>query len=167
MLYHDRSLIKVWCLRGTLHLLPAEDLPIYWKAVMGYQLEGWRRWLKRAGRLRPQEECEWLHALLVEALAEGPLTRDELSARFPRFVPESGASWGVDLKELCYLGKVCHAEPRGVEARLVRLDCWLPKIGLETIDQATAQKELAALEEEAEGLAAFLGARDMELQPVR
>jgi len=142
MLYRDRSLIKVWCMRGTLHLLPTEDLPIYWRAVMGYQLEEWRRWLRRTGRLRPQGERERLHLLLLEALAEGPLTRNELSARFPEFVPESGASWGVDLKELCYLGRVCHADPSGPEARFARLDRWLPEADLETIDLAMAQKRL-------------------------
>jgi hypothetical protein len=142
MLYRDKSLIKVWCMRGTLHLLPTEDLPIYWRAVMGYQLEEWRRWLRRTGRLRPREERERLHLLLLKALAERPLTRNELSARFPEFVPESGTSWGVDLKELCYLGRVCHANSSGPEARFARLDRWLPEANLETIDLATAQRRL-------------------------
>lgn len=139
-LYHDKSLIKLWCMRGTLHLLPTEDLPTYWKAVMGYQLGEWRRWLRRTGRLRPQQERDRLHARLLEALEEGPLTRNELSARLPHFVPQSGASWGVDLKELCYLGKVCHAEPSGAEARFARLDRWLPGADLEAVDHTAAQR---------------------------
>ncbi|MFQ6117969.1 MAG: DNA glycosylase AlkZ-like family protein, partial [Candidatus Bipolaricaulia bacterium] len=142
MLYGNRSLIKVRSMRGTLHLLPTEDLSIYWRVVMGYQLEEWRRWLKRTGRLRPRQERERLYRLLLEALAEGPLTRSELSARFPQFVPESGASWGVDLKELCYLGKLCHARPQGAEARFARLDRWLPGVNLEAIGLATAQRRL-------------------------
>ena len=32
-LWKDRLLVKTWCMRGTLHLLKAEDLPLYVAAL--------------------------------------------------------------------------------------------------------------------------------------
>ena len=32
-LYNDKTLVKTWCMRGTLHVIPSEDLPIYNKAL--------------------------------------------------------------------------------------------------------------------------------------
>jgi Winged helix DNA-binding domain len=33
-LWEKRSLVRTWCMRGTLHLLPAEDLPTYVAALL-------------------------------------------------------------------------------------------------------------------------------------
>lgn len=46
------------------------------------------------------------------------------------------------MKELCYLGKVCRAEPSGPKARFARLDRWLPEVNLGTIALPAAQEEL-------------------------
>jgi uncharacterized protein YcaQ len=42
-LYRDRTLVKVWCMRGTLHVIPSQDLPIYNKALR-------RMWFEHHGR---------------------------------------------------------------------------------------------------------------------
>src|SRR5437763_12104676 len=42
-LWEDRSLIKTWAMRGTLHLLPAEELPL-WHGALSTS----RRFLKPA-----------------------------------------------------------------------------------------------------------------------
>src|SRR5438093_2907418 len=49
-LWDDRSLVKTWAMRGTLHLLPADELPL-WHAALGtmrrYLNES--RWRKNFG----------------------------------------------------------------------------------------------------------------------
>ena len=58
-LWRDRTLVKAWTLRGTLHLHPAEDLPLWF-----------------AGRSRRQELDEWrdpagvLHPAVLEAIRD-------------------------------------------------------------------------------------------------
>src|SRR5947207_7707060 len=42
-LWEDRTLVKTWAMRGTLHLLPANELPL-WHAALGTS----RRYLKAA-----------------------------------------------------------------------------------------------------------------------
>ena len=38
-LWEDRTLVKTWAMRGTLHLLPADELPM-WHAALGTSRRG-------------------------------------------------------------------------------------------------------------------------------
>ena len=42
-LWEERTLVKTWAMRGTLHLLPADELPL-WRAALGTS----RRYVKPA-----------------------------------------------------------------------------------------------------------------------
>jgi winged helix DNA-binding protein len=35
-LWHDRSLVKIWAMRGTLHLIPTSEYPIWQSALATY-----------------------------------------------------------------------------------------------------------------------------------
>jgi Winged helix DNA-binding domain len=127
-LWRDRSLVKTWLMRGTLHLARAEDLPIY-TAAMG------RHWI----RLRPS----WLKFMAVSeaelwalvddigaALDGAPLTREELIAivgkgrsAHVRDILRSG--WGGMLKPAARNGELCFGPSRGQSVTFVSPRKWL------------------------------------------
>jgi len=52
-LWEKRSLVKTWAMRTTLHLLPAEELPLYMAAVRRRGPAWKRTWSKWLGSTRP------------------------------------------------------------------------------------------------------------------
>jgi hypothetical protein len=137
----ERSLVKAWVMRSTLHLIPTADLPLYHQAIQRYQLGPWIHFLRRTGRLPDPAERQRRNARVLAALAEGPLSRAEIEERVPEFYDPSG-SWGVGIRELCFSGQVIHAGPAGPEARFARVEQWLPGLDLEALTPEQAQDEL-------------------------
>src|SRR5262249_40033045 len=103
-LWQDRTLIKTWAMRGTLHLLAARDYPL-WSAALSTS----RRYLKPALWQKyfgiTMDELDRLTEAVAEALDGRVMTREELvgevsrltgSAAFGSKVAES--SWGTILK---------------------------------------------------------------------
>ena len=68
-LWKERSLVKTWAMRGTLHLLPASELPI-WVGAQGVLKPRHHApsWLRYFGLTR--EEAESLITAIPEALAD-------------------------------------------------------------------------------------------------
>jgi hypothetical protein len=74
------GLVRTWAMRGTLHLLTAEDLPTVLAIYGPLQLKRGQRRLTQLGL--PPADAERSTELAAEILlAEGPLTRHELAAR--------------------------------------------------------------------------------------
>src|SRR5512136_283284 len=73
-LFEDRTLVRTWAMRGTLHLLPTRELPIYVEAMREHRLRGNLQWLERRWGLKPEDVGSIVESILEE-LAEGPLTR--------------------------------------------------------------------------------------------
>ncbi len=74
------GLIKTWTLRGTVHLIPESDLPLYLPCGTADDVceSGWYRWQAGRGNANPPEvERHYAH-LAVEAIAAGNDTRDGL-----------------------------------------------------------------------------------------
>ena len=143
-LWKDRTLVRVWCMRGTTHLVPSEDFAVF---VRGCTRRAQRdtRWLARAGR--PLDVVDRLVDAVGRVL-DRPLTRKELARRLVdgfgrkrRIRIDRG--WGgrgdVDAVELggltmsiggilsvaCLRGVACAGPPRGNETTFVRPDAWL------------------------------------------
>lgn len=132
-LYEERTLVKTWTVRGTLHVIPSMDLPLHVAAFGRIRIRGLEQWLGRAG-LDPRVGAEVTEDV-VEALAEGPLTRREIATRVAAaHGPEARRwiehSWGGILRRGLYEGRVCFGPARGTEVRFVRTDRWLPSAGL-------------------------------------
>jgi hypothetical protein len=74
------TIVRTWAMRGTLHLIAADDLPLV-LAVFGplYLARGQRR-LTQLGLSPDLAECSTAEAAAVVA-EQGPLTRHELAAR--------------------------------------------------------------------------------------
>jgi hypothetical protein len=131
-LWERRSLAKTWAMRGTLHLLPADELPI-WVAAQGvlkprHHAASWQRYF---GLTR--EEAEAMLAAISSALGDRMLTREELAREVGRIVgsEEIGGKlrdgFGALLKPSAFRGDLLFAPNVGRNVRFARPDRWLPE----------------------------------------
>src|SRR5207245_9530479 len=77
-LWRERTLVKIWAMRGTLHLLPARDLPVYLGALGTYRHYLTQRWVKYFGVTR--KEIELVIETVGEVLSGLARTRHPLDA---------------------------------------------------------------------------------------
>ncbi len=130
-LWQDRTLVKVWCMRGTLHLLPARELPLYVAALKPYRLKQEQRWMARYGV--DVAAIEVMAEAVFAALSDTPQTRREVSqAILPRLRKNAPQirellehGWGGLGKYVCLQGNLCLGPNQGQEATFVRRDLWL------------------------------------------
>ena len=157
-LWRERTLAKVWCMRGTVHLVPADDLAVFARGCVG----------------RANRDTHWLEthgytaALIDRALnalrraLDRPRTRKELADIVAKTLGVSshrkaGRGWGaartapgitIEGKSLplgymiflaSYRGIACAGPPQGNEATFVRPDVWLPKWRDLSVEEAETQ----------------------------
>jgi Winged helix DNA-binding domain len=128
-LWEERTLVKTWAMRGTLHLLPAAEYPMWQAARSTTRLWEAASWLRGFGVTR--EELAQLVDAVGEALDGRILTREELAVEVARLTgsPKLGEklreSWGAMLKPAAALGRLCFAPSRGQQVRFTRPDRWL------------------------------------------
>jgi hypothetical protein len=124
-LWQQRKLVKTWAMRHTLHLVAASD---YWEwigvasSLPGYVAPSWIRRLA----LNDSESAAVI-AAVGDALAGGPLLRDELLAEVARLAGSARVekllqqSWGINLlKPACIQGMMCFGEGEGTRSRFIR-----------------------------------------------
>jgi hypothetical protein len=126
----DRSLVRAWAMRGTLHLFAAEDVALVAAALENRQM--WRRpaWLRWFGLT--EREMEALIETIGEILDDGiPRTRAELAVIVgERLVPEAGrhllGSWGSVLKIASDHHFLVQSAEVDAGVRFVRASRWIP-----------------------------------------
>lgn len=148
-LHREKSLVKTWCMRGTLHIIPSRDLPIYHNALERMWFEHHGRYMREPDWPSREMRQKLFYPRILEALTEKPLRRKELDYRVlskfadvPKPYERLFSGWGGILKETAYLGLTVHAEPCGNESCFTRLDKWLPQIDLDEIDEDEAKEQL-------------------------
>ena len=109
------AMVKTWTLRGTVHLIPEEDLPLYFRLVGTAEdvcETGWYGWVAGRGHANPPErECE-LARMMVAAIADGIDTREALRVRMRSLgMTEAEETrvfdpWGGMIRELAELGVI-------------------------------------------------------------
>jgi hypothetical protein len=126
-LWHDKTLVKTWLMRGTLHLIPSVDLPLYTAAMRSRRVWPNNTWLKWVQLTEP--ELVSLIKSIGDALDQ-PMTREELiaavgrtSSDHVRTVLKSG--WSTLLKPVARSGRLCSGPNRGTSVTFVRPDVWL------------------------------------------
>jgi hypothetical protein len=128
-LWESRALVKTWAMRGTLHLLPAEEYPL-WVAALE-QFDHYRRpgWLRGWGLT--VDEMEALIEAVGSALDSEPLTRDALGDAVERATGSAHigeivrGSWGSMLKPAAYQGRLCFGPSAGQKVTFTRPSAWL------------------------------------------
>lgn len=132
-LWKHRTLVKTWCMRGTLHLLASSDLPSY-VAALKTRLEFKKKLLLKEYRWLSPSEIESIIAGIRKTLDGQRLTREELAnavARLqnlrPRMRKEMLSGWGSLLSPAAYQGYLCFGPSQGQNVTFVRPDQWLGK----------------------------------------
>jgi hypothetical protein len=127
-LWRDKTLAKTWLMRGTLHLIPADDLPLYTAAISRRWTNLGNAWVKFTGLTEP--ELRALFAAVGEAQDDQPKTRQELIAAVSKGRPERvrtvlSSGWGTVLKPVAAAGLLCFGPNRGPSVTFVRPKRWL------------------------------------------
>jgi hypothetical protein len=160
--FEARSVARIWCMRGTLHLVPAEDAR-WMVALLGpVGLARGRRRREQMGVLSADAT-----AAVRAAVADGPRTRHEIAEH----ARAAGVPLTDDRQAAIHLvmaaaaeGHVIEAEWRGSEPTYMRTDDWLGPAG-PLPDRDAALAELARRHARAhppagpEDLAAWSGLR--------
>jgi hypothetical protein len=121
----DRSLLRTWVMRTTVHLIPTDDAG-WWLPIFEPGIEKWsRRRLEQLGM--PAGQPDKALRLMAKALSdEGPLTRPQLAERV--------VAAGIELNQHTRLhavglavtsGLACLGPDRGKQTCLVLREDWL------------------------------------------
>jgi hypothetical protein len=144
-LWRDRTLVKAWTVRGTLHLHPAAELPLWYAARSAMDTgdgEGLPPWRDPAGALHPalsRKEVDTVSAAVREALDGHCLLREEL-------VEEVAGRTGPAARERLrsgfafFLSDVCQGPPQGNKVTFARPDQWVE--GWQEVDPEEALREV-------------------------
>jgi Winged helix DNA-binding domain len=129
-LWHERSLVKTWAMRGTLHLLRSDELARYVGALARLRPRHHvRAWLRHHGLTR--EQADAMLAAVAEALDGEPLTREALAAAVGERLGDTavaarlGGGFGDLLKPAAFTGDLCFAPSDGRLVRFTRPAAWL------------------------------------------
>jgi hypothetical protein len=127
-LWKHKSLVKTWLMRGTLHLIPAVDLPIYTAAMSTRWISVNRSWLKLIGL--NEDALLKLVAEIGEAVDGTPVTREEIikavgKGHSVRVLEALRSGWGGMLKPAARNGLLCFGPSRGQSVAFVRPEQWL------------------------------------------
>jgi hypothetical protein len=88
------------------------------------------------------QQVEQLSGRILQALAQGPLTRPELHQAVPELDGIEGAGWGHDVRYLAYGGYLVLAGRAGAETRFAHRDLWLPASSGDLLSPEKALEEL-------------------------
>jgi hypothetical protein len=127
-LWTDRTLVKTWLMRGTLHLARADDLPIYTAAMSRRWIKVSNAWLKFVQVTEPEL---WNLVDDIGAALDGkPMSREELIAivgkgKPARIAEALRSGWGGMLKPAARNGRLCFGPNRGQNVTFVNPKQWL------------------------------------------
>ena len=144
-LWERRELVKAWTIRGTLHLHPAAELPLWLaarRAVLGATGEGLPAWRDPVGVVHPPlapDEAAAVRAAVWDALDGRCLLRDELTEEV---VARVGAAPQARLRSgfAFFLSDLCQGPPQGSRITLARPDQWVK--GWQEVDEHEALREI-------------------------
>jgi hypothetical protein len=148
-LWQDRTLVRTWAARGTLHLLPAADLPLWVAAMSTRTRETKASWLKYHGVTADQMRD--LFAALPDVLGADPLTREELAARLIGATGHEDLrgpltqGFGAVLKPAAFRGLLCSGPPRGRNVTFVAPQQWFGPLEVPPAEEGIDALALAYL----------------------
>jgi len=148
-LYKAKSLVKTWVMRGTLHVIPSADLPVYNRALRRMWFEHHGRFMRTPDWPSIDERRNTIYPRILEALSQKPLKRKDLNNKVRSLLKDDSkpyerlfSGWGGILKETAYEGLTVSAQPCERESCFARLDKWLPQIDLNKISEEEAHERL-------------------------
>ncbi len=128
-LWESRTLVKSWLLRGTLHLMAADDYPLYIAALT--TLKHFRRgsWLKSHDLT--SGELDAMLAAIPHVLTDTGISREALAeaisqeAKLPKLKDKLLSGWAALLKPASFSGDLCFGPSVGQNVTFVNPHIWL------------------------------------------
>jgi hypothetical protein len=145
-LWRDRTLIKMWAQRGTLHLIRAQDFPLFASALNSVTGAFFRRpsWLKYHGVTLAELAAiaEGLRAELHDVGMTREKLADVIAAHVgnPKIHERLLSGWGALLKPAAAQGLICFGPSEGQNVTFVQPEAWIGK--WTPIEPEAALKEL-------------------------
>jgi hypothetical protein len=141
-LWKTRSLVKTSLMRQTLHLVPADEFPLYIAAHKSARAKAVLSIMARCKITR--DEADALSALILEELKAAPAPRAAITAAVRPKVSKRLRVWMDKVWSIVRLpvieGQVCYGPGEGNQATFIRTEHWLP--AQPKVDAVQAQKEL-------------------------
>jgi hypothetical protein len=141
-LWKTRSLVKTSLMRQTLHLVPADEFPLYIAAHKSARAKAVLSIMARCKITR--DEADGLSALILEELKAGPAPRAAITSAVRPKVSKRLRVWMDKVWSIVRLpvieGLVCYGPGEGNQATFIRTEHWLP--AQPKVDEVQAQKEL-------------------------
>ncbi len=129
-LWRDRTLIKTWAMRATLHLISASEFPLYVAARSLDEPRNWIRYFNYFG-VTPALYEAYL-AAAPQVLGSEPMTRERLATALAEQLgsPELcslmiSKGWGTPLKPLAWRGDLCFGPNQGRNVTFVNPRRWI------------------------------------------
>lgn len=150
-LWQRRSLIKTYGPRGTVHIFPADEWPLWMAALRASARANEARWLAQVGLEMAQKEA--IVTAIGEALDGRCLTREDLGVEVARRAgtfasdavsPAFGGAWPrwqMVIGAAANAGLLCFGPNEGTKVTFVRPDQWLG-VDWEEVDTAAALREV-------------------------
>jgi uncharacterized protein YcaQ len=141
-LWERRNIVKTYGMRSTLHLFPANEVPM-WMAAIRASGAGSGEWYEAHGLDRTQAE------VFIDAVRGALDGRDLSRAELAEAVSDAAGSWAGDrlnapwadlLDVAAHSGVLCYGPSRGSKATFVRVDQWTH--GGQEVDPHTALAEV-------------------------
>lgn len=140
-LWKDRSLVKTSLMRQTLHLVPADEFPVYIAALRENRRKGALRIMAKFGI--EVSEADDLTESIMGVLKEGPKGRAAINAAVRSNASKRVRSWMEKVWSIVRLpvaeGLVCYGSGEQKEVNFIRVDRWLPNLKAEAITAVEAQ----------------------------
>lgn len=144
-LWQERTLVRTWAMRGTLHVLSVRELPLYVAARDWQHNASWSNYFAEFGLSRAQQDAFLL--AIPHVLEQGPLTRLQLAEAVARHTGVAhvrdlilSSSWGTPLKPSAYRGDLCFGPGQGQSVTFMNPKGWMgtwqpiePKLALQHI----------------------------------
>lgn len=139
----ERSIVRGWYMRGTLHTIPSDDARWVLNLLAPRTLAATSR---RYGQLGLDDDLRQRADHLIRRVltTHGPLTRAELTEHLTTLgiLPDGQAPFHL-IRHAALTGILCHGPQRAGEATYVLLDDWLPTTGGAQWEEDAALTELA------------------------
>ena len=146
-LWRDRSLARVWSVRGTVHLVPSDEFAVFVRGCSTRQEARIAAWRVRSGA--SEEATERLIGAATAAM-DRPRTRAEITERVRESLAwpvenGGGRGWGnpadaagfrlgrsvITIPDVAWMasfrGLVCFGPDQGAGTTFVRPDAWIPR----------------------------------------
>ena len=147
-LLEERSLVRSWFMRDTVHIIPTADLPMFRRGLEESLMREWNRWTVRTGRKESPRSWEPLYPRVLRALDGETLTLNQIVEEVGWEGENPKPNLSRLVREMSLRGLVCHADSSGPwhhssEHSFARVDQWVPVVDMSVASPADTTAELA------------------------